>query len=131
MVCHKDRDSVLPAELWAESRYSIEGERWYAVGDGAGGLTVDSIEPPTVEREDRQDEGAELQVALIRVLREAGGPLNQSQVVDSVPGRRHMKVDGLNRMANDPEMPVHRETEGRGRPMIYTYVEPAPDPLDL
>jgi len=131
LVCHKDRDSVLSRELWGDSKHSTDGERWVSVGNVAGGLPVEPMEAPVAERETREDEGARVVAALVRVLREAGGPLNQGQVIGLVPGRDRQKIDALSRMAVDPDMPVRREIGGPGRPTTYAYVESAPDALDL
>lgn len=46
VVCQKDRESAR-GEGWSPSRYSRFGERWYAVGDAAGGLPVKPMEQPS------------------------------------------------------------------------------------
>ena len=114
VVCQKDRESAR-GEGWNESRYSRFGERWYSVGDAAGGLPITPAEQPS----DAQKAAlfGDLRRAIVARLAETPDDVVSQRVLrEDLRGRGHSLrndvLPGLLReMSRDPDEPV-REIDG-------------------
>lgn len=109
VVCQKDREAAR-GDGWSDSRYSRFGERWYTVGDGAGGLPISPAEQPSGAQ--KAALFGDLRRAIVARVAEADGEVvTQRTLREDVRARglkfRDNVIPGLLReMDRDPDEPV-------------------------
>ncbi len=109
VVCQKDRESAR-GEGWNDSRHSRFGERWYDVGDGAGGLPITPADQPSEAH--KAALFGDLRRAIVARASEANGEVVAQRTLREDLRARGLKfrdnvLPGLLReMDRDPDEPV-------------------------